>query len=58
MLLSPTLEKLRQIKLTAGLEGRLGQLVNKDKELREKRKLTRRLDRTLKSAVAGATGIP
>jgi DNA replication protein DnaC len=62
MLLSPTLEKLRQMKLTgmaAGLEEqqkmkmyqnllfeeRLGHLVDKERELREDRKLTSRLAR-------------
>ncbi len=62
MLLSPTLEKLRQMKLTGMAEGfeeqqklkmyeglafeeRLGHLVDKEKELREGKKLTGRLAR-------------
>ena len=62
MLLSPTLEKLRQMKLTGMAEGleeqqkmksyqglvfeeRLGHLVDKEKELRESKKLTGRLAR-------------
>lgn len=62
MLLSPTLEKLRQMKLTGMADGleeqqrlkmyrelvfeeRLGHLVDKEKELRESRKLTSRLAR-------------
>jgi DNA replication protein DnaC len=62
MLLSPTLEKLRQMKLTGMAEGleeqqksksyqglvfeeRLGHLVDKEKELREGKKLTSRLAR-------------
>jgi len=62
MLLSPTLEKLRQMKLTGMAEGleeqqkqrsyeklvfeeRLGHLVDKEKELRENKKLTGRLAR-------------
>lgn len=62
MLLSPTLEKLRQMKLTGMAQGleeqqnskayhslvfeeRLGHLVDKEKELREDRKLTSRLAR-------------